>query len=285
MWGGGGHGRVVMYTVPEANRHEQDRDEDCGIRCQRVAGAGAGCASRDCAQRDAGDAGSRDGRGAGRGQERAQRCAARLPFGHYPRTLVTRVGKLELRVPQDRAGRFSTELFERYQRSEQALVAKLAEVYVQGVSTRKVKANTEELCGHAFPASTISGVNKKLDGSLAAFAQRRLDEPFPYLILDARYEKVREGGVVGRQAVLIAIGIDWDGRRQRSEEHTSELQSLMRISYAVFCLKKKNKRPRRLQALRCLTKTHRRHTMPLLTQYLPTTKRRKENAGKLHKVV
>src|SRR3546814_4996711 len=66
----------------------------------------------------------------------------------------------------------------------------------------------------AFSASTISAINKKLDGSLAAFAQRRLDEPFPYLILDARYEKVREGGVVGSQAVLIAIGIDWDGRRQ-----------------------------------------------------------------------
>src|SRR3546814_14719783 len=87
-------------------------------------------------------------------------------------------------------------------------------MYVQGVSTRKVKAITEELCGHAFSASTISAINKKLDGSLAAFAQRRLDEPFPYPILDARYENVREGGVVGSQAVLIAIGIDWDGRRQ-----------------------------------------------------------------------
>lgn len=117
-------------------------------------------------------------------------------------------------MPQDRAGRFSTELFERYQRSEQALVATLAEMYVQGVSTRKVKAITEELCGHAFSASTISAINKKLDASLAAFAHRRLDEPFPYLILDARYEKVREAGVVTSQAVLIAIGVDWDGRRQ-----------------------------------------------------------------------
>src|SRR3546814_3791550 len=150
------------------------------------------------------------------GAGKSERSDARLGYrsGHYPRTLVTRVGKLELRVPQDRAGRFSTELFERYQRSEQALVATLAEMYVQGVSTRKVKAITEELCGHAFSASKISAINKKLDGSLAAFAQRRLDEPFPYLILDARYEKVREGGVVGSQAVLIAIGIDWDGRRQ-----------------------------------------------------------------------
>jgi putative transposase len=150
--------------------------------------------------------------GAGKGERTEGRLGYRS--GYYPRTLVTRVGKLELRVPQDRAGRFSTELFERYQRSEQALVATLAEMYVQGVSTRKVKAITEELCGHAFSASTISAINKKLDASLAAFAHRRLDEPFPYLILDARYEKVREAGVVMSQAVLIAIGIDWDGRRQ-----------------------------------------------------------------------
>ena len=79
---------------------------------------------------------------------------------------------------------------------------------------RKVKAITEELCGHAFSASAISAINKRLDESLEAFAARPLAEPFAYLILDARYEKVREGGVVMSQAVLIAIGIDWDGRRQ-----------------------------------------------------------------------
>jgi putative transposase len=150
------------------------------------------------------------------GAEKGERTPARLGYrsGSYTRTLVTRVGKLELRVPQDRDGRFSTELFERYQRSEQALVATLAEMYVQGVSTRKVKAITEELCGHSFSASAISAINKRLDDSLAAFARRPLAEPYPYLILDARYEKVREDGVVGSQAVLIAIGIDWDGRRQ-----------------------------------------------------------------------
>jgi putative transposase len=85
---------------------------------------------------------------------------------------------------------------------------------VQGVSTRKVKAITEELCGHAFSASAISAINQRLDESLAAFAQRRLEEPFAYLILDARYEKVRESGIVRSQAVLVAVGIDWDGRRQ-----------------------------------------------------------------------
>src|SRR6059058_114123 len=125
------------------------------------------------------------------GAAKGERTGARLGYraGYYGRTLITRVGKLELRVPQDRDGRFSTELFERYQRSEQALVSTLAEMYVQGVSTRKVRAITEELCGHSFSASAISAINKRLDESLAAFAQRPLAEPVPYLILDARYEK------------------------------------------------------------------------------------------------
>ena len=150
------------------------------------------------------------------GAAKGERSAGRLGYrsGYYGRTLITRVGKLELRVPQDREGRFSTELFERYQRSEQALVATLAEMYVQGVSTRKVKAVTEELCGHAFSASAISAINKRLDASLAAFARRRLEEPFAYLILDARYEKVRENGIVGSRAVQIAVGVDREGRRQ-----------------------------------------------------------------------
>src|SRR5262249_18417468 len=80
--------------------------------------------------------------------------------------------------------------------------------------TRKVKAITEELCGHSFSASAISAINQRLDASLAQFADRPLAEAFPYLILDARYERVREAGVIVSQAVLIAIGIDWDGRRQ-----------------------------------------------------------------------
>jgi putative transposase len=136
-----------------------------------------------------------------------------LRSGSYSRTLITRVGKLELRVPQDRQGRFSTQLFERYQRSEKALVSALAEMYVQGVSTRKVKAITEELCGHSFSASSISDINKTLDEQLAQFASRRLDEEYPYLILDARYERIRENGTIHKRAVLVAIGINWDGRR------------------------------------------------------------------------
>jgi len=150
------------------------------------------------------------------GAEKNERSAHRLGYrsGYYPRSLITRVGTLELRVPQDRDGRFSTELFERYQRAEKSLVATLVEMYVQGVSTRKVKAVTEELCGHSFSASAVSAVVKKLDGELQAFAERELSEAFPYLILDARYERVREAGVITSQAVLIAVAVDWDGRRQ-----------------------------------------------------------------------
>ena len=99
--------------------------------------------------------------GAGPGERTADRTGCRS--GYYSRGLVTRIGQLELRVPRDREGRFSTELFDRYQRSEKALVSALAEMYVQGVSTRKVKAITEELCGHTFSASTVSRINKGLD--------------------------------------------------------------------------------------------------------------------------
>ena len=149
------------------------------------------------------------------GAAKSERTTGRLGYrsGYYGRTLVTRVGKLELRVPQDREGRFSTELFERYQRSEQALVASLAEMYVQGVSTRKVQAITEQLCGHSVSASTVSRVREELAGHLAQFAERRLEEAYPYLVLDARYERVRDAGVVRSRAVLIAVGINEEGRR------------------------------------------------------------------------
>lgn len=149
------------------------------------------------------------------GARKSERTADRTSYrsGYYSRGLITRVGKLELEVPQDRKGHFRTEVFERYQRSEKALVSSLAEMYVQGVSTRKVKAITEELCGHAFSASSISRINQSLDEELKKFATRKLEEEYPYLILDARYEKVREDGVIRSQAVMIAIGINWDGRR------------------------------------------------------------------------
>lgn len=149
--------------------------------------------------------------GAGKWERSEERRGHRS--GYYTRSLVTRVGKIELRVPQDRLGRFSTEVFERYQRSEKALFLSLAEMYVQGVSTRKVKKITEQLCGQSFSASTVSRLNKQLDKSLKRFAERPLEEDYPYLVLDAKYEKVRENSVVRSRAVLVAIGINWEGRR------------------------------------------------------------------------
>jgi len=149
---------------------------------------------------------------AGKGERTSDRRGYRS--GYYSRTLVTRVGSLELRVPQDRKGLFSTQVFERYQRSEKSLFLALAEMYVQGVSTRKVKAITEELCGHGFSASAVSESTRLLDEQLEQFAGRSLEgEEYPYLVLDARYERVREGGVIRSRAVLIAIGINWEGRR------------------------------------------------------------------------
>lgn len=149
------------------------------------------------------------------GAEKSERTATRIAYrsGYYTRSLITRVGTLELRVLQDRLGRFSTELFERGQRSEKALAGTLAEMYVQGVSTRKVKAVTG-LCGHRFSASSISAVNKSLDEALDRFARRRLSERFPYLILDARYKKVCEAGIIVSQTVLIVVAVDGDDRRQ-----------------------------------------------------------------------
>jgi putative transposase len=150
------------------------------------------------------------------GARKGERTGNRLSYrsGYYPRTLVTRVGKIELMVPQDREGRFSTAIFERYQRSEKALVSALIEMYVQGVSTRKVGEVAKELCGHEFSASAVSRMNKTLDGELERFASRRLEVEYPYLVVDARYEKVRQDGVVRDCAVLVAVGINWDGRRE-----------------------------------------------------------------------
>jgi Transposase, Mutator family len=134
------------------------------------------------------------------GAEKSERTPNRLGYrsGYYPRTLVTRVGKLELRVPQDRQGRFRTEVFERYQRSEKALVGALAEMYIQGVSTRKVKEITEQLCGHEFSAATVSRINDQAHLEPAGFQD--LEEWNPvgasglhcHCLNPARFEPVRQ---------------------------------------------------------------------------------------------
>jgi putative transposase len=135
--------------------------------------------------------------------------------GHRPRTLTTRVGTIELRVPQDRDGTFSTELFARYRRSEQALVTALMEMYLQGVSTRKVAAITEELCGTAFSKSQVSALVGRLDPELKAWRERPLTAAaYPYLVVDARYEHARVDGRVVTLGVLIVAGVRDDGRRE-----------------------------------------------------------------------
>ncbi len=135
--------------------------------------------------------------------------------GSKPRQLHTRVGTLTLRVPQDRDGTFATQVFARYQRSEKALMLALMEMYVEGVSTRKVRDITEVLCGTTFSKSLVSELAGQLDGELAAWRERPLNETaYPYLTVDARYEYVRQGGQVISQGVLIVTGIRADGRRE-----------------------------------------------------------------------
>src|SRR5438105_8480183 len=132
--------------------------------------------------------------------------------GSKRRRLKTRLGTLELRVPKDREGHFQPSLFERYERSEKALVAALIEMYVQGVSTRKVSKIVVELCGHTISASAVSAVTKKLDVEVAAWRARSLGaKSYAYLAVDAHYEKVRREGRVLSTAVLWVIGIDADG--------------------------------------------------------------------------
>ncbi len=135
--------------------------------------------------------------------------------GHKPRMLHTRVGTLTLMVPQERDGTFSTKIFARYQRTEKALVLALMEMYVVGVSTRKVARVTEELCGTGFSKSTVSALCGRLDAELIAWRTRSLaDSAWPYLFVDARYEKVRRAGRVVSQGVLIAYGVRDDGFRE-----------------------------------------------------------------------
>lgn len=173
------------------------------------------------------------------GAESYERSGERRGYraGYYSRQYITRVGSIDLDVPRDREGKFSTELFERYQRSEKALMSSLSEMYIQGVSTRKIKAITEELCGHEFSASTVSNINKALDEQLNAFAQRKLETKYPYVILDARYEKVREDGMIVSQAILIAIGVSEEGKKEVLGVELSNRES--RTSWGEFLLRLK----------------------------------------------
>lgn len=133
--------------------------------------------------------------------------------GFKEKTLQTRVGKLTLAVPQVREGGFYPKSLEKGLRSERALKLALAEMYVQGVSTRKVAAITEQLCGFEVTSAQVSRAAIELDEVLAAWRERPLGE-FPYVLLDARYENVRVDGQVRSVAVFTAVGVDLLGHRQ-----------------------------------------------------------------------
>jgi putative transposase len=135
--------------------------------------------------------------------------------GYKPRSFRTRVGTLNLLVPQDREGTFSTRLFSRYQRNEKALCLALMEMYLEGVSTRKVKEVTEALCGASFSKSLVSSLAGSLDAELEAWRTRKLEaEAYPYLFVDARYEKARVDSRVVSQGVLMVSGVRDDGFRE-----------------------------------------------------------------------
>jgi len=132
--------------------------------------------------------------------------------GFKPRTLHTRIGPLAVQVPQTRGVEFYPSALEKGVRSERALKLAVAEMYVQGVSTRKVAAITEQLCGLEVTTAQVSRAAQALDEELEKWRSRPLAK-VPYLLLDARYEHVRHGGQVISCAVLVAVGIDTQGRR------------------------------------------------------------------------
>jgi len=133
--------------------------------------------------------------------------------GYKPKTVKTRLGEITLDVPQVREGGFYPKALEKGQRSERALTLTLAEMYVQGVSTRKVTAIVEQLCGSSVSSSLVSRASALLDETLESWRNRPLGE-FPYVFLDARYEKVRQDGQIRDAAILYAAGIGLDGKRQ-----------------------------------------------------------------------
>nr|EDZ40235.1 MAG: transposase [Leptospirillum sp. Group II '5-way CG'] len=150
------------------------------------------------------------------GADRHERSSDRTGYrnGYRERQLTTRVGTLVLRVPQTRDGHFSTDLFRRYQRSEQALVLALMEMVVQGVSTRKVTHITEELCGAQFSKSTVSSLATGLSARVNHWRNRRLTGPYPFLLLDALVIHVRKDDSVVPVAALIATGVSEEGQRE-----------------------------------------------------------------------
>ena len=170
------------------------------------------------------------------GAQPSQRIESRTGYrcGHYSRSLVTRIGTIDLNVPRDREGVFSTQLFDRYQRNEKALVLAIMESYVQGVSTRRVKKITEALCGVSFSRSQVSELAKGLDESLEIWRNRPLQSHYSVIYVDGMYSKVREERRVVKQCALVVLGICPDGTREVlstsivHEENEEEYHDLFR---------------------------------------------------------
>lgn len=144
-----------------------------------------------------------------------ERTEHRLSYanGYKAKNIKTRFGKIQLAIPQTRDSSFYPSSLERGLRSERALKVALAEMYVQGVSTRRVAKITEELCGFEVSSSEVSRASAELDKQLASWRSREIGA-FPYVYLDARYEKVRYGGSVISVAVLVAVGVALTGHRE-----------------------------------------------------------------------
>jgi transposase-like protein len=134
--------------------------------------------------------------------------------GSYERQFKTRVGTLSLTICRDREGNFQHNLFEKYQRGEKALVLGIAEMYFNGVSTRKVSTIMEELCGFSISKSKVSELVATFDSSIKTWVNRPLEKPYSYLIVDARYEKVRDNDHVESKAFVVVVGITDEGVRE-----------------------------------------------------------------------
>lgn len=146
-----------------------------------------------------------------------ERCDSRKTSrnGYYLRDFTTRVGKLELRVPRTRDGQFSPTIFEQYQRNEKALLITMVEMFVHGVSTRKVSKAVEALCGETVSKSFVSNLAKELDPIVEQWRNRSLKHTnYPFLIADVLYLKIRDAGRVISMSCHIAIGITENGGRE-----------------------------------------------------------------------
>jgi transposase-like protein len=162
------------------------------------------------------------------GAEAYERAGDRTGYrnGHRPRTLNLTVGRIELRLPQDRDGSFDTELFGRYQRSERAFTLAVVEMWVNGVSNRKVAAITEELCDVTFSKSQVSELCRSLDAQVSAWKSRDFSaHVYPYVFVDALYEDVRAGNTVTSKGVLIVTGVREDGRREVLDATVADTES------------------------------------------------------------